>query len=159
MTLSTCLFAILQSVVASAASPSIRAIDGSIVALDPDTVVVAWKLDDPQSLAALAAAELARETLGVRVVAANLDGANSQSRLSPYLRSHGIHLDAVVRAEGSNLQVLQTSSVGLMVLGQHGKVAHRLNMSEDANLTLLRIADATQTIAGVPGAALAQVER
>ena len=140
-----------------AAAPMVRATNGQSLAMERDTLVVNWKLDDRDSLVALQLAVEAARIQGIPVVAVNLDGANSRSRVAPYLRAQGLRFDgAVVGVDAPWLADLTDQRPGVVILGDAGEAAARVVVdgggaeSIASLVTLLGLLDLESAVAAKP---------
>lgn len=109
-----------------AAPPAARAVSGERVSLAEGTLIVAWRLDDASSLAALRLAEQTAEELDLPLLALNLDGADAASRLTPWLRARGFTMSALADADGTWRRQLQVTEPVLLVIGADERVQARV---------------------------------
>jgi hypothetical protein len=111
----------------SLAAPLVRTTSGQMVVVDRETLVVTWRLDDRASLVALQLANEAARVQGLNVVAVNLDGANSRSRIAPYLRCQGLRFEgSVAAADEPWLADLTDSQPGVALMGDEGQAEARV---------------------------------
>jgi hypothetical protein len=104
----------------------LHAVGGESVVIGDRTLVIPWRLDSPTDLATLrSAAALSRE-LGVTVVALNVDAANEQARIVPWLRSHGCFVPSLADPDGSMQRRLGAAPGEILVFAEGGGVVGHL---------------------------------
>ncbi|GDX78909.1 hypothetical protein LBMAG42_07200 [Deltaproteobacteria bacterium] len=92
-----------------------------VVATQP-TVFVMWSMDDASAVADLKAVDALR----VKVVAVNVDGASRRAEITPFLRAHGLKVEALADPTGSvRARIGAGPGVGAVSVTTAGSVAWR----------------------------------
>lgn len=92
-----------------------------VVATQP-TVFVMWSMDDASAVADLRAVEALR----VQVVAVNIDSASRRAEITPFLRAHGLKVEALADPTGSvRARIGAGAGVGAVSVSTAGSVAWR----------------------------------
>lgn len=104
----------------------LRDVSGEPVRIGDRTLLVPWRLESADDLAALrSTAALARE-LGVVVIGLNIDPAADQALLRPWLRSRGCDVPTLADPDGSLATRFGAEPGEVLVFAEGGKVLSRV---------------------------------
>ena len=120
------LAAFLTDVAEAAPRTLFRDVSGETVRIGDRTLLVPWRLESTDDLAALrSTAALARE-LGVVVIGLNIDPAADKALLVPWLKSRGCDVPTLADPDGSIQARFSTRPGEVLVFAEGGKLLSRV---------------------------------
>ncbi len=104
-----------------------RDVSGQTVKLGDRTLLVPWRIDSAEDLAALRSTAALASEYGVKVVGLNVDAVAERARLLPWLRSHGCEVPTIADPDGALMTQLSARPGEVLVFSEGGAVlAHVL---------------------------------